>query len=487
MVHRSSASPMKTTPLASPHLTVPATTPPLQAAGSPSGDIKEKDQTQISDTFHSNCVPSNSELTLACALSPTNVDPTVVSLTKVYDTVDADPPFVAVAKPLDSDLSPASPAVPLTPGQGPLNGRTSSRKRTPKACDCCGPNSKHNVRTAGRGRGRGRGRGKTGSSEVFINPGGNVLDHSNHVRCLDLPKETLKETECEVCTNEKVQMTKMTPLVGDGTERNEENNDFVSVGGPLIAGIGGQRDGEDMLVSSGVANLEREKVGVTPVSKMDVKCGRRRGLGDDVKNFKTNVLPQGAFVQTHGIKRDAEVDHVVSEWSSDKPAENGDPVSLSDTEPEEESKGGTVILSRMGNGLYCYPGPSASTQDKDSEMQVDLHNDEISSPSAASVFNSSSAETNVPPPETHMEVQTSQSDAVAPITVSIVGHLWALKDHGLYCLPGTWEKGLEQVSVQDDKQTVVEEESREHLIDLIHGEDAGFLIFTCLLHYLVHN
>lgn len=483
MVHSSSASPMKTTPLASPHLTVPATTPPLQEASSesPSGDITEKDQTQICDTFQSKDAPSNSpELTLACMLSP-NVEPTVVTLDDVYAPVDAEPPFVAVAKPHDTDLTPESLAVTPAAGQGLANGRTSSRKRTPKACDCCGPNSKaHNVRTAGRGRGRGRGRGKAGHGGVFSTPRRNVHDQLNHVKCLDLPTETIKETECEGCTNETVQTPKMAILMGDGTERNEENKDLMSVGGPLVVGIGEQKGGESEMMSSEEANCGAtspkncagENVGVPPVPKMEVKSGRS-GLGGDMKNCKTNVLPQVAFVQTHGINRNAGMDHVMSDWSSDKSIENGDTVSLSDTEPEEEAKGAALIVSGMENGLHPYLGPSASTRDLDSEMQVDA--DEITSPSSVSVINgSSSTQTDEDHPETHMEVQPCQSEAVAPLTISIMEHLWALRDHGLYCLPGTWEKDLNQGG-----QTAVEEESREHLIDLIHG---GCLFFFLNAH-----
>lgn len=485
MVHSSSAPPVKTTPFASPHSTVPATAPPpLQADSSqaPPGEISEKDQTQIADTLHTQGLPSNSEPTLACSLSPTTGDPTVVTLAKVYAAVDAAPTFVAVTKPLDTNLTPASPAVTPavtpTPGQGLLNGRTSSRKRTPKACDCCGPNSKaHGVRAAGRGRGRGRGRGKAGSSEVFDTPKRSEHDQQNHVKCLDWPDETVKEIECEGYANEKVQMTKMTILVGDGAGRTEENKDYMSLGGSLRVGIGGQQDDdEDALMPSGAADWGRGKVGLTPLSKMEVRGGRRVGYEADMKNCKTNVLPQVAFVQTHGINREAEMDHIVSDWSSDKSAENGDTVSLSDTEPEEEAKGGA---SRMENGLPPCGGPPLCTRNLDTEMQVDLHPDGINSPSSVSgSHGSGSAPTNVGLAETHMEVQPARPDPGAPITVSIMDHLWALRDHGLYCLPGTWEKDLERASGQGGRQTAVEEENREHLIDLIHGENAGFFYFS---------
>ena len=487
MVHSSSASQMKTTPLASHHLTVPATALPLQAASSdcPLGDISEKNQTPICDTFHSQDVPSNSELALACSPSPTNAEPTTLPLANVYTTVDAEPSFVAVAKPFDTNLNPASPAVTPTPGQGPLNGRTSSRKRTPKACDCCGPKRKaHNVRTAGRGRGRGRGRGKAGQREAFNTPRRIVHCQPNHVKCIDLQTETVNETECEGYTNENVQMTKRTILMDDGTESNEENKDYMPVEGPLVVAIEGQKSGEDVM-SSGVANLGatspkdwgRVKVGVTPVSKMEVTVGRRGGLGGDMKNCKTNVLPQAAFVQAHGINRDADTDHVASDWSSDKSLENGDTVNLSDTEPEEEAEGAAIIGSGMENGLHLYLGPSVSSRDTDSKMQVDLHPDEIHSLSSESVFNGSSL-TNVGHPETHMEVQSSRPDAAAPLTVAIIEQLWALRDHRLYCLPGTWEKDLEQVSGQDGTQAALEEENREQLTDLIHGKNTFFFSFT---------
>ncbi|CAL8348149.1 unnamed protein product [Gadus morhua 'NCC'] len=72
-------------------------------------------------------------------------------------------------KPAPNDHPESGPGSPLSPDQFQAagNGRSSGRKRTPKACDCCGPNGKgHNVTTTptpsrgGRGRGRPRGRGR---------------------------------------------------------------------------------------------------------------------------------------------------------------------------------------------------------------------------------------------------------------------------------------------------------------------------------------
>ncbi|XP_028443746.1 sentrin-specific protease 5 isoform X3 [Perca flavescens] len=137
MVHSSAASPVKTTPSASPHLTVAAkAAPPLVP---PSGDTTDQDLTQTN--LLTPDLASNSDLTQPFTSTP----------------ADPDPPVVTPAKALTTNSSPASawssPQTPSTTQNPLLNGRTSGRKRTPKACDCCGPNSKgHNAQTSGRGK-----------------------------------------------------------------------------------------------------------------------------------------------------------------------------------------------------------------------------------------------------------------------------------------------------------------------------------------------
>ncbi|XP_051232903.1 sentrin-specific protease 3 isoform X2 [Dicentrarchus labrax] len=176
MVHSGSASPVKTTPSASPHLTVPATAAPLAP---PPGDTTDQDPTQTSAILLTTDITSNSDLTQPSTPTP----------------ADAEPPVVTPAKAQSPD-----------PAQGLFNGRTSGRKRTPKACDCCGPNSTgHNVRNSGRGRGRGKGRGRVPGSDLWDTPKRKVGGQLTHIRSFDLTKEMVEEAEDEDDRHEKRQ------------------------------------------------------------------------------------------------------------------------------------------------------------------------------------------------------------------------------------------------------------------------------------------
>lgn len=524
MVHSGSTSPMKTTPSASPHLTVPVTAPPLQADPlvSPSGDTTDQDLNQSPDTFHSTDLTSNSDLTQPCTPTP----------------ADAEPPVVTLAKALAYNSSPASSlsSTPIpTPAQGSVNGRTSGRKRTPKACDCCGPNSTgHHVRTSGRGRGRGRGRGKGrgASSELWDTPKRKVRGQLTHIKSFDLTKEKVKEAEDEDDRNEEVQTTETTVIVAntqsqmlvalpisgslqDGPIRSSaapvkgdmQNKEDTLVEGSVVTGIGGKEGGNGKDVEmrlSGMAGRGATvvggrgmgKVGGTPASKIEVEGGiKRGGLGCVVNSSKTYALPQLVFVQRHGPNKDAEMDHREPDPSSVKTLlGNGETVNLSDTEPEEEAKE-DMIMSEMENGLPSYSrqsGPaseSGSPQYLESEMQVDQTPDKTNSVSVPVTLSNGSVatRTNEDHCATLMEVETSHSAMVAPpcqgpIIVSLVQHRWALRDHRLYCQPGTWEKeGMEEVLGKEGRKmngkTQSEEESLEQLTDLIHGK----IFFYCFI------
>ncbi|KAL1022861.1 hypothetical protein UPYG_G00033430 [Umbra pygmaea] len=77
------------------------------------------------------------------------------------------------------------PPTPPLPTQVGINGRSSGRKRTPKACDCCGPNSKHHdgksphgktpggkprQRQVHLGKGRGQTLGETPKRKTAVQP-----------------------------------------------------------------------------------------------------------------------------------------------------------------------------------------------------------------------------------------------------------------------------------------------------------------------------
>ncbi|XP_035759942.1 uncharacterized protein LOC102799307 [Neolamprologus brichardi] len=176
MVHSGSASPMNTTPSASPHLT---TAPPLVP---PSGGTTDQDQTQSPAKLLTAGLTSNSDLT------------------QTGTPADTEQPVVTPAKALSTKSSQESvwsSAQTPTPVPGPVNGRTSGRKRTPKSCDCCGPNSTgHNVRTSGTGKGRGRGR--VAGRDPGVTPKGKV-DQLTHIKSFD-------STKGEVNDEDKVQM-----------------------------------------------------------------------------------------------------------------------------------------------------------------------------------------------------------------------------------------------------------------------------------------
>uniref|UniRef100_UPI0037E753B6 sentrin-specific protease 5-like n=1 Tax=Semicossyphus pulcher TaxID=241346 RepID=UPI0037E753B6 len=514
MVHSGSTSPMKTTPSASPHLTVPATAPPLQAAPlvPPPGNTTDQDLTQTPAKLINTDLTSKSDLTQPSTLTP----------------ADTEPPVVTPAKALAPNSSPTSTwsfTQTPTPAHGLLNGRTSGRKRTPKACDCCGPNSAgHNVRTSGRGRGRGRGRprGRGGGSDGWETPKRKMGGQLTQIRCFDLTKETVEEAEDEDDRCEKVQTTlvgaddlsqmpvalPVTLSLQDGPTRNfaapekedaQENEEFL-IEGSGVAGAGGKGggDSQDMemrlsaVASRGAAGVRgrgrggREAVGATSASKIEVEGGiRRGGLGGVVISYKP-FIPRTLSVQNQWQNKNAETEHrgQTDLRTVKAPFGNGDTVNLSDTEPEEEAKEGTITVGEMENGLLSISRQPESPLDLDSDMQVDHTPDRTDSTSVPVTL--SNGELTIPTNDAHgaalMEVETSDQATVAtpcqgPITVCSAQHRWALRDHWLYCQPGVWEKEeMEEVSGGEGDGQMQNEESREQLTDMIHEFLESFYI-----------
>lgn len=504
MVHSSAASPVKTTPSASPHLTVAAkAAPPLVP---PSGDTTDQDLTQTN--LLTPDLASDSDLTQPVTSTP----------------ADPDPPVVTPAKALATNSSPASawssPQTPSTTRNPLLNGRTSGRKRTPKACDCCGPNSKgHNARALGRGKGRGRGRGRGAGKDLRDTPKRKVDGQLTGFKCFDLTKEMVEEAEDEGDRYEKVQRTEVvadtksqTPVTPPVTVSLQdgpitiyvapEKRDAPKKEDMLIEGSGGRGGGDSRTVEkilSGMAGRAapvvrgRGKVGAMSASKTEVEVEIKRGcLGGVVISSKMDALAPLVFVQRPGQNKDAEMDHgeQTDPSSVKSPLVNGDTVNLSDTEPEEEAKEGNMMKCEMTNGLISVSqqlGPASRTQDLDSGMQVDKTPDRTDSVSVPITLSNG----NVPTPtndnhcSTLMEVETSHPAMVAPpfpgsIKVCSMQHSWALRDHGLYCQPGTWERegmeevrGKEQSEVTNGREMDGEQQNKEtleQLTDMIHGK-----------------
>lgn len=499
MVHSGSASPMKTTPSASPHLTVVAAPPSLQAAPlvPHPGDTTDQDLNRTPAKFHSTDLTFNSDLTQPCALTPAN----------------AEPPVVVPAKALDANSSTASSWL-STPAPGLVNGRTSGRKRTPKTCDCCGPKGTgHNARTSGRGRGRGRGAG-SGLSDT---PKRKARGQLTQNKSFDLATEKVDDAEVGDDRNEKMRATETHVMMANtqsqmpvsipvsasvqgvpitspaaSVKGDAQNKEGVSVEGSVVAVIGenGGVSDEDMrslgLTDRG-ATVVGDREGVQSASKTEVDGGaKRRGLVGSVNCSKAYSLPQLVFVQ--GPSSIAEVDHGQHADPSlvRSPFENGDTVNLSDTEPEEEANGENITMTEMENGLPSFSqhsGPaseSGSSQDLDSEMQVDQTSDKTNSVSVSVTLSNGSATTAMNEAcATFMEVETYHSAVVTPpcqgpITISLMQHCWALRDHRLYCQPGTWEESETEEVPGINGKTQGEDESMEQLIDLIHGK-----MFSC--------
>ncbi|XP_074524856.1 uncharacterized protein LOC141789366 [Halichoeres trimaculatus] len=499
MVHSGSASPMKTTPSGSPHLTASATAPTLASLVPPPRDSTDQDLTPSPAKLLATDLTSNSDITQPSTPTP----------------ADAEQPVVTPAKALIPNSSPASARTltqTQTPLQGLVNGRTSSRKRTPKACDCCGPNSKgHNVSLSGRGRGRARGkaRGKGASGDEWETPKRKVGGLLTKSRSSDLTKEKVEEAEDEGDEYDEEQKTSVeadsqgkTPVplpdtssqqegptrnfsaqVKVGVQKKEESESFGAGGESRDVGVRGS--GVAGRGATGTRGRGRGKRGASSASNIEVEDEiKRGGLSGVAISIKSLAIPRSMLKQE--LIKDTEKDH---RWQPDpkiviSPLGNGDTVSLSDSEPEDEEKNGNITVRDMENGVSA-SNPSESPMDLDSDMQVDQTPDETDSGSVAlTLSNGVTKPSNENHSSTLMEVETSSQPIKAvppcplgPITLNSTQHRWALIDHWLYCQTGTWEKkGLEDQSRPEVDGKTQEEENREQLTDMVHEFLESFYI-----------
>ncbi|XP_070688169.1 sentrin-specific protease 5-like [Pempheris klunzingeri] len=463
MVHSGSASPMKTTPSASPHLTVPATASPLQAAPlvPPPGDATDQDLTHTPGKLLTTDLISNSDSTQPSAPSPANAKPHQAFATN------------------SSSASAWCPTQTPIPGLGTINGRKSSRKRTPKACDCCGPNSTgHNDSTSGRGRGRGKGRRRGPGGDLWDTPKRKVDGQLTHIKSFGFNQEMLEETEDEDDRHDAPsQMPGALPVTlspQDGPIRADaapEKGDVEKKEAMLMDGSGVAGDGRD---------VEMRLLGMVGSGASAV-----RGCGRGGRGMVGALLASNIEVESGG-KRGGLSGVVIS---SESPFGNGETVNLSDTEPEEEVKEGKMIMSEMENGLLSVsqqPGPASSSESpQDLEMQMDQTPDRTDSVSVPITLSNGDVVTPTRDDygSTLMEVETSHPARVlppsqGPIAVSSMQHSWALRDHRLYCQCGTWEEtekeemsGKDHSGETDGREMdgkMPDKESLEHLTDMIH-------------------
>lgn len=504
MVHSDSASQMKTTPSVSPHLTVSATAPPQQAAPPlvpPSTDTTGQELSKIPAQV---CSP---DLTSISDFPP----PSAQTL------VDAEPPVLTPVKTLLSNSSPASgwsSTQTTTHSHVTVNGRTSGRKRISKACDCCGPNSPgHNVRTPGRGRGRSRGKGRGAGRDLQDTPTRKVEGKLMHIKSFDLNKEKLGGAEDGNDRHEKGHMSVVmtenpshTPValpvnvsVVEGpmrrvpSEKDDQKKEDMLIEVLRVADTESKRVGDILDVTRRLSGMTHSKgsvargrgtrgrwmIGSTFAPKME-DFGIRKELGDVVVfNSKADALAAGENNEAEMLHEEQ-----VASTADKSPIENGDTINLSETEAEGEAKDDTVNVTDSGRGSLSISGQSGSSQDLNSEMHVDQAPVSIDSVSATLSNGNATSPTDQNHRSTPMDTESSHPATPAslnqgPIAVCSAQHCSALKDHRLYCWPGTWEKEeaevlrkeqSEEMDVQDIDGNTQNNESLEQLIDIIHGK-----------------
>lgn len=436
MVHSGFTSPMNT-PSALP-LSASATAPPVVPPPAVSRE-QALPQADVKPT-------SNSDSTSVSTPVPTNAE-----------------------TPISNESNSVSSTLTSTPTQPVFNGRTSGRKRTPKACDCCGPNSRgHDVQTPSRGRGRGRGRarGRGSANNVENTPKRKVGGHLAQIKTLDLPDTNLSEAEgtkmgvdnpsqnsSEMHTREEDTMVNCIPLaVEDGlkeerliTKKCVNNKDIEMkvlgktleaspcspvTGSPLSTTVEIKRKIEDNVVSSST------NVPVPSIANKQAK------LEHEVQGVPKSPSQSGnPKLSTNGLQS-SNADESKSQVTNG-PLQSG-------TKPGDTSAVDLILIDQTSdntNSILLTLSNGNATMPTDKTQEVTAMDSETSHPAT------------VPPP------------SHGPITVSSEEHPRALQDHWMYCHLETWDKsettGGEQLNDKLQRQGETEEE-REQLLDMVH-------------------
>lgn len=467
MVHSGSASPMKATPSASPHLSVPAAAPPLML--SPGGTAVQ-DLTHIPTQPLTTDLASNSGSTQPSLLTPADANSTAVTQTNALCT---------------------TPVSTSRPALDPISGRTSGRKRTPKACKCCGPNSTgHNVKTSAGGRGSGRGRG------VGRNMGHTLKRNfqSTSIKSLDLAKDKSaheddtfgKVHQFGAVGNAPSQPPETPVSLQDesvkscvDSEKQEVTKKKKSTWGSEVGPV--QKEGSDS-PSTDVRLLKTvEQDGFMVRSQkregriIEIKEGTKSGATISQTDALGQSLPrenQNAQNSQHKIK---DVSNSVN-----SSVMNGETVNLCDT--EEEVQEDYMIVIEPGNGPLStsWPVTPGTLRDPVSDTEVSHSRERMDHLSLASTL----ANGRVTPSQNHdnsptEELEASHTSSVSsptlgPITVSRKEYPWAIWDHKLYSLSGTWENIEEETSGKNSQQegvvddVMAREEILEQLTYMIH-------------------
>lgn len=465
MVHSDSNSLMTTNPSAPPQLTAPATEPLLHEAPPlvpPTGDNTGQDSSQPS--ILSTDLPASSDLSQSSIPSST---------------------FKTNPSPSFAKISPQTPALI------PVNGRTSGRKRTPKACDCCGPNGKGHNAIKTYSRGRGRGRGKSIVKDIGETPK-RKASQLTQITSFDLTNETAQDADIENNTQNKMQKTGMdaesqphtlpplpaVPLLSGSVTNCVENVSSQRNEDKLMKGTAVGADGGNSGLEMGLLGMTgrgeavvrgrggKRMMGPKSASNLNVDIGINKWSdGVLVVGSKTDFAAKSAEVLSEKKSKDAELESGDQTPCSVVKSlfENGDTVNLSDSEPEGDDKDNDMIMCQQENGLqsdgFSYESRSLPAQNQDSVIQVD-QSDTLSN---GAIQNHAS---------TPMALETPHLNQ-GPVTVWTVQHQWALRDHRLYCQAGTWEKKEEEKEVTQGAGTYGNshnEEKLEQLTDMVHGK-----------------
>lgn len=436
MVHSGFASSMNTTsalPLPASSTAPPVVPPPPVST----------EQTHIKPT-------SNSDSANVSTLVPTNVE-----------------------SPISNELNSISSALTPTPAQPVFNGRTSGRKRTPKSCDCCGPNSRgHNVQTPSRGRGRGRGRPKgRGTGDNLENtPKRKVGGLLAQIKTLDLPNINLTEvdgtemgasspsqnsTEMHIPEKERVTVNCVPPLVKD-TQKEERLITKESVSNSDI----------EMKVLDKAVDASP----CSPVtgSSLSTTGEIKRKIEDSILNSTTKMpVPSIANKQAKLEQEAQAVPKPLSQSGDLKLSTNGLQSSNKDESKSQVTNGplqsGTKPVDTSAVDLILID----QTSDKTNSISLPLSNGNATTPTdntqEVTVMDSETSQPATVPPLSH-----------GPITVSSELYPWALRDHWMYCRSGTWDKveqteetSGDQLNDKSQRQEQAEEES-EQLLDMVH-------------------
>ncbi|XP_055020769.1 mucin-2-like isoform X2 [Boleophthalmus pectinirostris] len=438
MVHSGFSSPMNTTsalPLPASTTVPPVVPPPADSTEqtvpqTPIKPISNSDSTNVSTP-----VPSNAE-------TPINNDS-------------------------ESVLSTLTP----TPAQPVFNGRTSGRKRTPKSCDCCGPKGhSHNVQTPNRGRGRARGRarGRGSATNLEDTPKRKLGGLLTHNKSITLINENLGKDEGTTmgADSPSQNSTEIHILVQDGVGVNSVSSDLKNTQSYKTLKDSVSNNDVEMrvldrpvdVVQSSFVTGSTLSTTITTTTPGEIK----RKIDDNVVSSSTSV--QVASIANKQAKLEPE------QQTDPKPsAQNGD-VKLSSNGLLSSNKEVTQVTNGpLQTGTK--PGDTSAvdlilidqTSEKTNSVPLTLSNGNATTPNdytqevIAMDSVTPKTPTTPPPPQD-------------PITVSSEEHPWALRDHRMYCLQGTWGKVDQTVGAGGElnDKSQGQEEEREQLLDMVH-------------------